>query len=143
MKKLILFLSLVLICFSGFSQSRYISSTIKKIVYSRDKGICQCCGSSENLEYDHIIPFSCGGSSTDASNIQLLCLRCNRSKSNSCFCKIHNRKVGTNCCDSESTKSSTTKSTSTASARQCTGTTQKGARCRNMTKNSSGRCHLH
>ena len=31
MKKLILFLSLLLISFSGFSQSRYISETIKKI----------------------------------------------------------------------------------------------------------------
>lgn len=26
---------------------------------------------------------------------------------------------------------------------QCSGTTQKGARCRNMTKNCSGRCHYH
>jgi len=28
-------------------------------------------------------------------------------------------------------------------ARQCTGTTQKGGRCRNMTKNCNGRCHYH
>lgn len=26
---------------------------------------------------------------------------------------------------------------------QCAGTTQKGPRCRNMTKNCSGRCHYH
>jgi hypothetical protein len=143
MKKLLLFLSLLLFSFSSFSQSRYISETIKKVVYSRDGGICQCCGSSESLEYDHITPYSCGGSSTNASNIQLLCMRCNRSKSNSCYCKIHDRKVGTNCCDSGTTKSSSTISSSTASARQCSGTTQKGARCRNKTKNSSGRCHLH
>ena len=26
---------------------------------------------------------------------------------------------------------------------QCSGTTQKGARCRNMTKNCNGRCHYH
>jgi hypothetical protein len=30
-----------------------------------------------------------------------------------------------------------------SSARQCTGTTQKGLRCKNMTTNSSGRCHYH
>jgi hypothetical protein len=142
MKKLLLFLSIFLFCLSSFSQSRYISVTIKKIVYSRDGGACQCCGSSESLEYDHITPYSCGGSSTDASNIQLLCMSCNRSKSNSCFCKIHDRRVGTNCCDGRTTKSSSSNSTS-ATARQCSGTTQKGARCRNMTKNSSGRCHLH
>jgi hypothetical protein len=143
MKKLLLFLSLLLFSFSSFSQSRYISETIKKVVYSRDGGICQCCGSSESLEYDHITPYSCGGSSTNASNIQLLCMSCNRSKSNSCFCKIHDRRVGTNCCDSRTTKSPSTISSSTTSARQCSGTTQKGARCRNKTKNSSGRCHLH
>lgn len=143
MKKLILFLSLLLISFSGFSQSRYISETIKKIVYSRDGGVCQCCGGSESLEYDHIVPFSCGGSSSDASNIQLLCLKCNRSKSNSCYCKIHNRRVGNNCCDSQTTKSSSSNSSSSATSRQCTGTTQKGARCKNMTKNASGRCHHH
>jgi hypothetical protein len=142
MKKLLLFLLLLLFSFSSFSQSRYISETIKKVVYSRDGGICQCCGSSESLEYDHITPYSCGGSSTNASNIQLLCMRCNRSKSNSCFCKIHDRRVGTNCCDGGTTKSSSSNS-SLATTRQCSGTTQKGARCRNMTKNSSGRCHLH
>ena len=137
MKQILLFLLLVCLNFNGFSQSRYISETIKKAVYSRDGGACQCCGSSVDLEYDHITPFSCGGQST-ASNIQLLCMKCNRSKSNSCYCKIHDRKVGTNCCDGNS---STTKSTS--SAVQCSGTTKKGARCRNRTTNSSGRCHLH
>lgn len=143
MIKLLFFFSLLLFSFTSLAQSRYISETIKKIVYSRDGGACQCCGSSESLEYDHITPYSCGGSSTDASNIQLLCLKCNRSKSNSCYCKIHNRKVGTNCCDSGSKQSSTNNSSSTATARQCSGTTKKGARCRNMTKNTSGRCHLH
>ena len=139
MKKLLLFFIFSLISICGFTQSRYISETTKKVVYSRDGGICQCCGSSSNLEYDHIVPFSCGGSS-NASNIQLLCLPCNRSKSNSCFCKIHDKKVGSNCCDGASTKS---QSSSTSSAQQCTGTTKKGARCRNRTTNSSGRCHLH
>ena len=136
MKKILLFLALLFISISGFSQSRYISETTKILVYTRDGGTCNCCGSSSNLEYDHITPFSCGGSS-EASNIQLLCMSCNRSKSNSCTCKIHQRTVGTNCFDGGSTKQPTT------TARQCTGTTQKGARCKNKTTNSSGRCYLH
>lgn len=137
MKKIILFLAILLTSITCFSQSRYISESTKKIVFSRDGGTCNCCGSSSNLEYDHITPYSCGGSSA-VSNIQLLCMPCNRSKSNSCTCKIHNRTVGTNCCSN-----STTKKPSGKAASQCTGTTQKGARCKNKTTNSSGRCHLH
>lgn len=136
MKKLLLLHLLFLICISSFSQSRHVSETTKKIVFSRDGGSCNCCGSSSSLEYDHITPFSCGGGN-DVSNIQLLCQQCNRSKSNSCVCKIHNRRVGTNCCEKNTSK----RSSSTAS--QCSGTTKKGARCRNRTKNSNGRCHLH
>jgi len=136
MKKLFLILSLLLFSFCCFSQSRYISETTKKVVFTRDGGVCQCCGSSQSLEYDHITPFSCGGSSV-VSNIQLLCLKCNRSKSNSCYCKVHNKRVGTNCCENKVTKELPTTSV------QCTGTTKKGPRCRNKTTNSNGRCHLH
>jgi hypothetical protein len=121
---------------SGFSQSRNISSTTKKIVFTRDGGLCQCCGSSQNLEYDHIMPFSCGGSS-DASNIQLLCMKCNRSKSNSCVCKVHDKTVGYNCCDKK------TKSGTKTNSQQCSGYTKKGSRCKNKTTNLNGRCHLH
>ena len=136
MKKLLLILSLILFSVSSFAQSRYISQTTKKVVYSRDVGVCQCCGGYEYLEYDHISPYSCGGSN-DVSNIQLLCRKCNRSKSNSCYCKIHNKKVGVNCCKGNTTKKSS------SSAIQCSGTTKKGARCKNRTKNTSGRCHHH
>ena len=139
-KKIFLLILLVLVSICGFSQSRYISATTKKIVFTRDGGVCQCCTSSLDLEYDHITPFSCGGSSSP-SNIQLLCMKCNRSKSNSCVCKIHNRTVGTDCCDGKSTTTSTTTTTTTST--QCSGTTQKGARCKKKTTNSSGRCHLH
>jgi len=136
MKKLLFILSLVIFSVSSYAQSRYISTTTKKVVYSRDGGTCQCCGSYKYLEYDHISPYSCGGSN-DVSNIQLLCRKCNRSKSNSCYCKIHNKKVGINCCKGNTTKTSST------SAKQCFGTTKKGARCKNKTKNTSGRCHHH
>jgi hypothetical protein len=140
MKKIFLLLTLILFSICSFSQSRYISETTKKVVYSRDGGICQCCGSYENLEYDHIIPYSCGGNSK-ISNIQLLCLTCNRSKSNSCYCKVHNKKVGINCCKGKTTTTKSKQSSTTA--KQCSGTTQKGARCKNRTKDSSGRCHYH
>ncbi|MFM7671802.1 MAG: HNH endonuclease [Bacteroidota bacterium] len=141
MKKSLLLLALSLLSFCCFTQSRYISATTKQLVFARDGGACRCCGSSASLEYDHIIPFSCGGSSVP-SNIQLLCLKCNRSKSNSCVCKIHNHKVGINCCDGKSGVSSSGSSRS-GTAQQCTGTTKKGARCRNRTTNPSGRCYLH
>ena len=136
MRKLLLLLTLILLSVSGFSQSRYVSETTKKVVYSRDGGVCQCCGNDKQLEYDHISPYSCGGSS-EVSNIQLLCRKCNRSKSNSCYCKIHKKKIGINCC-----KGSTNK-TSTKYTKQCSGVTKKGARCKNKTKNTSGRCHHH
>jgi hypothetical protein len=139
MKKLLLILSFLVFSITCFSQTRYISETTKKVVFTRDGGKCKCCGSSLSLEYDHITPYSCGGSG-EVSNIQLLCQKCNRSKSNSCYCKVHDRRVGTNCCQGSSTKKSGSSSTS---SRQCSGTTKKGIRCKNRTTNSNGRCHLH
>lgn len=59
---------------------RYITSSVKMEVWRRDGGKCVECGSKEKLEYDHIIPVSKGGSST-ARNVQLLCEKCNRRKS--------------------------------------------------------------
>lgn len=59
---------------------RVISSEVRREVWRRDEGKCVKCGSRLNLEYDHIIPFSEGGSNT-ARNIELLCQDCNRAKS--------------------------------------------------------------
>jgi hypothetical protein len=56
-----------------------ISEEVKLIVFRRDEGRCQLCGSRELLQFDHIIPFSMGGSS-EPENLQLLCARCNRVK---------------------------------------------------------------
>lgn len=59
---------------------RVIPSAIKLEVWKRDKGCCVKCGSKENLHFDHIIPYSQGGSSKDAKNIQILCSRHNLQK---------------------------------------------------------------
>jgi hypothetical protein len=59
---------------------RMIPSNVKLEVWKRDKGKCVKCGSSNNLHFDHIIPFSKGGSSLVKENIQLLCARHNIEK---------------------------------------------------------------
>jgi 5-methylcytosine-specific restriction endonuclease McrA len=56
-----------------------IPENVRIEVWRRDGGKCSRCGSRENLEYDHIVPISQGGSNT-ARNIELLCEKCNRSK---------------------------------------------------------------
>lgn len=61
--------------------SRTIPQSVKIAVSARDGGRCRMCGSREDLQYDHIFPWSRGGSSTDPNNIQLLCGRHNRAKS--------------------------------------------------------------
>lgn len=63
------------------SRSRQIPSSVKKQVWERDGGRCVICGSTEDLEYDHDLPFSKGGSNS-VNNIRLLCRKCNRSKTN-------------------------------------------------------------
>ncbi len=60
--------------------NRQIPGEVQKEVYERDMGKCRICGSSDNLHFDHILPFSKGGSSKVASNIQLLCARHNLKK---------------------------------------------------------------
>jgi 5-methylcytosine-specific restriction endonuclease McrA len=53
---------------------------VKLEVWKRDKGKCIQCGSTDNLHFDHILPFSKGGTSLTAENIQLLCARHNLQK---------------------------------------------------------------
>jgi len=65
---------------SDVSQTRMIPSQVKMEVWKRDKGRCRECGSKDNLHFDHIIPYSLGGSSLVPKNIQLLCARHNLSK---------------------------------------------------------------
>ncbi|MFC1949022.1 YDG/SRA domain-containing protein [Chloroflexota bacterium] len=60
--------------------SRLIPASVKLEVWKRDKGRCVLCESVDNLHFDHIIPYSRGGSSLVAENIQLLCARHNLAK---------------------------------------------------------------
>lgn len=65
-------------------QRKLMTAELRQRIIERDKGICQnCkkkCGYGE-IEIDHIQPVSKGGK-TIASNLQVLCVNCNRSKSN-------------------------------------------------------------
>lgn len=58
-----------------------IPRLVQREVWQRDGGRCVECGTRAKLCFDHIVPFSLGGSNT-VRNIQLLCEGCNLSKSN-------------------------------------------------------------
>lgn len=60
--------------------NRLIPSAVKVEVWKRDRGRCCLCGSSDNLHYDHDLPFSKGGTSLAAQNVRLLCQRHNLEK---------------------------------------------------------------
>jgi len=59
---------------------RVIPTTVKLEVWKRDGGKCAKCEATEDLHFDHIIPWSRGGSSNRADNIQLLCGKHNLEK---------------------------------------------------------------
>jgi hypothetical protein len=63
----------------GERNSRVIPQDVKIAVTLRDQGKCVQCGATEDLNFDHKIPWSRGGANT-VSNIQLLCGPCNRRK---------------------------------------------------------------
>jgi len=62
--------------------SRIIPTEVKIAVWARDKGQCVLCGSTENLHFDHDLPYSKGGTSLTADNVRILCMKHNLSKSN-------------------------------------------------------------
>ena len=57
-----------------------IPREVRRAVFERDGGKCAECGSTFDLQYDHVIPVALGGAST-VENLQLLCAECNRQKS--------------------------------------------------------------
>lgn len=62
-------------------RSRVIPSDIKKVVWERDQGRCIICGSSDELHFDHDLPYSKGGTSVKSENVRILCARHNLEKS--------------------------------------------------------------
>ena len=65
---------------STLEDDRLIPSWVKLEVWKRDQGRCRTCGTTSGLHFDHIIPYSKGGSSKDPANIQILCGHHNLSK---------------------------------------------------------------
>ncbi len=63
------------------SISRQIPTAVKVAVWKRDGARCVQCGSTDNLHFDHDVPFSKGGSSITEENVKLLCARHNLEKS--------------------------------------------------------------
>jgi HNH endonuclease len=59
---------------------RIIPTPVKLEVWKRDGGKCVKCGSTNELHFDHILPYSRGGTSLTAENVQLLCARHNLQK---------------------------------------------------------------
>ena len=56
-----------------------IPTDVQHLVFLRDGGRCMTCASSTDLQFDHVIPSSFGGGSSE-DNLQLLCGPCNRRK---------------------------------------------------------------
>jgi hypothetical protein len=48
---------------------------VRRAVFERDGGKCVECGSTFDLQYDHVIPVALGGATT-VENLQLLCGDC-------------------------------------------------------------------
>jgi len=59
---------------------RVIPTHVKLEVWKRDGGECAVCGAVDELHFDHILPFSKGGTSLTAENVQVLCARHNLMK---------------------------------------------------------------
>jgi hypothetical protein len=59
---------------------RIIPTSVKVEVWKRDNGRCVICGATDDLHFDHDLPYSLGGTSVKVENVQLLCARHNLSK---------------------------------------------------------------
>ena len=62
-------------------RTRIIPSSVKKEVWERDKGKCVICGATDEIHFDHDLPYSKGGTSITANNVKILCARHNLQKS--------------------------------------------------------------
>ena len=61
------------------SRRQPVPREVRRAVFERDGGRCVDCGSSFDLQYDHVIPVALGGAGT-VENVQLLCAPCNQGK---------------------------------------------------------------
>jgi len=59
---------------------RIIPTAVKLAVWKRDGGRCVQCGATDELHFDHDLPWSKGGTSLTEQNVQLLCARHNLQK---------------------------------------------------------------
>lgn len=64
----------------NIQRRRVIPSAVKLAVWKRDSGKCVMCGASDELHFDHDLPWSKGGTSITEENVQLLCARHNLQK---------------------------------------------------------------
>ena len=67
--------------FTKSRQRRRIPNSTRALVLAQAGFKCQRCGSPHNLHVDHVVPHSWGGSD-GIHNLQVLCAKCNRTKSN-------------------------------------------------------------
>jgi len=64
----------------NIQRRRVIPSAVKLAVWKRDGGKCVMCGATDELHFDHDVPWSKGGTSITEQNVQLLCARHNIEK---------------------------------------------------------------
>jgi hypothetical protein len=62
------------------SRRKVIPTSVKLAVWQRDGGSCVVCGATVELHFDHDLPYSKGGTSITAENVQLMCARHNLEK---------------------------------------------------------------
>lgn len=62
------------------TRRRLVPTSVKLAVWRRDQGRCVLCGATDELHFDHDLPWSKGGTSLQEENVQLLCARHNLQK---------------------------------------------------------------
>ena len=71
------------------NQKRLATKQQKALLYALQEGACAICD-EELLEFeaDHLVEWSVGGK-TETNNLQLLCKKCHRAKTNSFLAKVN------------------------------------------------------
>jgi hypothetical protein len=64
----------------NIQRRRVIPSSVKLTVWKRDGGKRTMCGATDDLHFDHDLPWSKGGTSITEETVQLLCARHNLEK---------------------------------------------------------------